>query len=395
MRIISYMDPTLNPYAPGSGLRPPAMVGRDAQVEAFDTLIARAGNSLHNRGVVLSGLRGVGKTVLLNELRGQATRHEWLTVAVEASPSETGKEALRARFARELLNAARSLGGVGLRRRMSTAAGSIGSFTATIGVSGVSVGITPRAGRADTGRLEVDLEEMVEDVVAALPAGRGFVVFIDEMQDVDDELLSALLTVQHAAGQRGWQFYIVGAGLPNLPAKLSEIRSYAERLFDYSEIGPLAPDAAREALCAPARKLGALFEDDALAALVGVSRGYPYFLQEYGKAVWDLAPTKLFTAQDADLAIQVGLAQLDAGFFPARWTRATPAERNYLSAMAKDGESGSGTGVIAGRLGKKLTSLGPVRANLIAKGLVYAPEHGQIAFTVPGMADYIRRQRAD
>lgn len=390
------MDPALNPYAPGSGLKPPAMVGRDPQIIAFDTVVARTSNRLHNRGMILSGLRGVGKTVLLNRLRANATQHNWLTVQLEASPGDTGQVAIRAKLGRELLTAARSYNRPGVREKLKDALGSIGAFSASIGVSGISLGITPKAGRADTGQLELDLEEMVQDVATALALdGRAFALFIDEMQDVDNELLSALTAVQHAAGQNDWPFYIVGAGLPSLPAKLSEARSYAERLFDYHDIGPLPEAAAREALCDPAQRLGATYADDAVRALVDAAGGYPYFIQEYGKAIWDLAPEKRFTLADAEAAIQVGSDLLDQGFFPARWDRATPAERKYLTAMAEDGDAGSNTGIVAKRLTQKPTSLGPVRAQLIAKGLIYAPEHGRVAFTVPGMAAFIGRQHQE
>ncbi len=372
------------------------MVGRDQEIVAFDTVVARTGNHLHNRGMILSGLRGVGKTVLLNRLRAIANQHNWLTVALEANPGDTGQATVRAKLGRELLTAARSYNRPGLRGKIKDSLGSIGSFSASIGVSGISIGVTAKQGRADTGQLELDLGEMVQDVATALSAdGRGFAVFIDEMQDVDNELLSALIAVQHAAGQNAWPFYVVGAGLPSLPAKLAEARSYAERLFDYHEIGPLPESAAREALCDPAEKLGASYDVDAVRALVDVAMGYPYFIQEYGKAIWDLAPDKRFHLADAEAAIQVGSEQLDRGFFPARWDRATPAERKYLTAMAEDGDTGSNTGVVAKRLGAKPTSLGPTRAQLIAKGLIYAPEHGRVAFTVPGMAAFIARQHQE
>lgn len=372
------------------------MVGRENQVVAFDTMVARAGNRLHNRGMVMSGLRGVGKTVLLNTLKRHADNHDWLTVAIEAKPGDAGQRAVRARLGRELLLAARRHSKPNIRERLSNAIGSIGSFSASIGVTGVSIDVTPRTGRADSKQLDLDLEEMVQDVAEAMREdGRAFAIFIDEMQDVDDELLSALVSAQHIAGQQDWPFYLIGAGLPSLPARLSEARSYAERLFDYHQIGPLARPAAAEALVRPAELLGASYVPEAVDLLTTAADGYPYFLQEYGKAIWNLAPEKVFTLADAHAALIVGREQLDQGFFPARWDRATPAERRYLRAMAEDGEAGSGTGEIARRLGVKLTSLGPARAQLISKGLVYAPEHGRIAFTVPGMADFIERQHAE
>jgi hypothetical protein len=234
---------------------------------------------------------------------------------------------------------------------------------------------------------------MIEDLSEALKTERSaFAIFIDEMQDLDPELLAALITVQHSAGQREWPFYIIGAGLPNLPGKLSEARSYAERLFDYRRIGPLDEASSTRALEEPAVKFGARFQPAALQTLLHAAGGYPYFIQEFGKAIWDIAPETPFTADDAELAVAAGRAQLDAGFFPSRWERATKAERRYLLHMAEDGDAGSSTTAVAERMGTTVNSLGPARSGLIGKGLIYAPEHGKVSFTVPGMADFIRRQ---
>lgn len=390
------MDRTLNPYAPGSGISPKALEGRDAEIESIDTIVARARHGLHSRAIVLSGLRGVGKTVLLNAFRLHAKQRDWITVPIEARSTETGRDSVRAKLARELVVAARSSKIERAGEAVKSAFGSITSFSASLGMSGVSLGVDRAVGRADSGVLEVDLEEMVTDVATAMKdKGLGFAIFVDEMQDLDEELLTALLAAQHAAGQDGLPFYVFGAGLPNLPSVLSEARSYAERLFEYRQIGPLVPDAARRALSRPAQEMGASFDDDALTRLVEAADGYPYFLQEYGKAVWDVAPARPFTLADAEAAVVVGTAQLDQGFFPARWDRATPGERAYLQAMARDGERGSRTSDVATRLGRGLSSLGPTRSELIKKGLIYSPEHGRISYTVPGMADFIRRQFSD
>ncbi|ROR93401.1 AAA ATPase-like protein [Salana multivorans] len=388
------MEPRLNPYQPGSGLRPPEMTGREPELEAFDTVIARTGNRLTNRGIILSGLRGVGKTVLLNELRSLAHKHEWLAVHVEAGGSTTGNDAVRKKLGRALVQAAREYKTRSTAKRIADALSSIGSFTTSLGVPGVSFGLTLAPGRADSPDLALNLEEMVQDVATALrPEGRALAIFVDELQDLDKELLSALITVQHRAGQEGWPFYVIGAGLPNLPAVLSDVRSYAERLFEYRHIGPLSPPAAANALKVPAERMGAQYAPEALALLTDATQGYPYFLQEYGKAIWDLAPERTFTTADAEAAIRIGQDRLDQGFYPSRWDRATPAERRFLAAMAEDGDAGSRTAEIARRLGKKPASLGPARASLIGKGLVYAPAHGQIEFTVPGMSAFIARQR--
>jgi AAA ATPase domain len=390
------MKSELNPYAPGSGLRPPAMTGRDRELESFEVMIARTKNHLHNRGMILSGLRGVGKTVLLNSLMSRADEAGWFTVGIEGQVGATGAEAVREELARELLIAARNRLRPSAKKRFLDAVRTISSFSATIGISGATFGFERRAGRADSGRIEIDLKEMIEDIALSLKDdGVAFAIFIDEMQDLDKDLLVALVSVQHAAGQRDWPFYIIGAGLPNLPAKLSEARSYAERLFNYRQIGPLPTSASKRALEEPAAASSARFETEALNELVEAAAGYPYFIQEFGRSIWDLAPATPFTGEDARLAITLGREQLDAGFFPSRWERATKTERHYLRAMAEDGDEGSSTGAVAERLGLSQSTLGPVRAGLIAKGLVYSPGHGEITFTVPGMAAFIQRRCDD
>ncbi len=387
------MDPVLNPYAPGSGTRPPAMVGREPQEQNMEILIRRVTSRLHGRPMVLSGLRGVGKTVLLNTLRQRAAAAGWVTVSLEASPAAGDEIASRRRFARALTIAARSAGGRG--GLLKKAVGSIGSISVTLGESGVTVGVKPVVGRADSRLLDIDLVEVAEDIADDLKGrGLGFAIFVDEMQDLDDELTAALIAAQHQSNQNEWPFFVIGAGLPNLPARLGSIRSYTERMFDYQEIGPLPPKLAGEALTLPAADHNAKFTLDAVRLLVAASNGYPYFLQEFGKAIWDLAATSPFTADDAHAAITEGHRALDEGFFPARWERATKTERDYLVAMAADGDLGSNTGQLAERLGKHPSSQGPIRARLISKGLIFAPEHGVVRFTVPGMVDFIRRQES-
>ncbi len=220
-------------------------------------------------------------------------------------------------------------------------------------------------------------------------------MFIDELQDLDESLLRALLVTQHQAGQRGWHFYLIGAGLPHLPGILADVRSYAERLFDYRSIAPLPETESAAALVEPARTADVTFEPAALGLLVEASGGYPYFLQEYGRAVWDVAPGPVIAWGDAQAGLVVGLQRMDDGFFRSRWDRATKSERRMLVAMAEDGEGPSTSSEIAHRMGLKPTSLGPYRANLINKGLVYAPDHGLVAYTVPGMSDYVHRHQDD
>jgi hypothetical protein len=390
------MDAALNPFSPGSGRRPPELVGRIAELEAFDTIVARSRGGLTSRGIMLAGLRGVGKTVLLNEMYAHAERAEWFVVRLEARRDESGEASIRRRLARELVAAARSLNKPKASARMKRALQSVGAFNAKIGATGIDLGIQLASGRADSGDIEVDIGELVQDISTALQEEHGtFGIFVDEMQDLDTATLSALVAAQHEAGQRDWPFYVIGAGLPNLPRVLSDARSYAERLFDYRTIGRLHPEDAELALVEPATRYGAHFEPDALDVLVTAADGYPYFIQEYGQAIWNLAPAPTFTAADAKAAVIFGLEHLDQGFFRARWERATPSERRFLIAMSDDNDAPSMSGDVAARLGVKITSLGPNRANLMAKGLIYSPQHGQIAYTVPGMAAYVHRHREE
>jgi hypothetical protein len=386
------MDPQLNPYNPGSGVAPRVLAGRDEDIAAFDTVIARTKRSLPARPIVLSGLRGVGKTVLLNRLRGLADHHEWLTIQFEARPGAQGSKAARQALATGLSKSSLRYRARAGAHQVSQMLSTVASFNASIGVDGFSLGIERDLSRASTGILEMDLQDAIEDVTVAIRSEhKALVIFIDEMQDLDDDLLEALVTVQHFAGQRELPFFVIGAGLPNLPARLADVRSYAERLFEYRTIGRLSDSAARTSLAGPASQMGQAYTDEALEILMQESGRYPYFIQEFGSAMWTVATASPFSKENAVAAAELGRARLDSGFFPSRWERATPAERQYLIAMAVDGDGPSSTGDIAARLGKRIQALGPTRATLISKGLIYPPEYGRIAFTVPGMATYIQR----
>ncbi|WP_423185135.1 ATP-binding protein [Arthrobacter sp. NyZ413] len=390
------MEPALNPFAPGSGVRPPALVGRQPEIDAFDLLVARAkANAAGDRGILLTGLRGVGKTVLLNEFSEMARRNGWLVVQFEAQAGDGGAEAVRKKLARELQ--------LGARRLRQTPAwshlraqglGSISNISVSLGLQGLTADLKFAAGRADSRVLDIDLEEMIEDVSVSMRKARaGFALVIDEMQDLDPGLLGALLTAQHAAGQRGWPFYIIGAGLPSLPGRLSESRSYAERLFHYRMIGKLDDKSAADALTVPIERLGAILKGEPLRTVLQAAGGYAYFLQAYGRTLWETASEKEITPGDARLAVELGTSDLDHGFFIARWQRATPAERLYLRAMSQDGEGPTATAELSGRLGKDHSSLTSQRARLIEKGIIFAPEHGYVQFTVPGMGAFISRHQ--
>jgi hypothetical protein len=393
------MDPVLNPYSPGAGLRPRELAGRESHVERFAVLRGRADRGLTSRSVVMTGLRGVGKTVLLNELASQARRDGWIVGKVEADRGASGR-AFREQVSRTLNRSLReATGGSELGVRLRRALATFKSFSLRTDSSGnlaVGIEVDPELGRADTGSLDVDLADLGLDLAAAgAELGAGVGLFVDEMQDLTDDELAAVCEACHEAGQQEAQFYVIGAGLPSLPRSLAEARSYAERLFDYWPIGALEPADATAALTKPSAEMGVTWEPTAVRAVIDRAAGYPYFLQEFGKATWDFAPGPSVTSADAEVGIRVGLDNLDHGFFRSRWERATVGERRYMRAMARGGEEASESGAVARGMGRKLSSVGPTRAGLISKGLAYAPEHGLIAFTVPGMADFINRQPED
>jgi AAA ATPase domain len=390
------MDPVRNPYSPGAGLRPFELAGRDKEIAKFDVLRARARQRRNDQSIVFYGLRGVGKTVLLNELADAARNDGWIVAKVEADASGA-RSPLRSQIAQSLNVALRRVQGKSAKgSRMKAALRTFKSFSlkaAPDGTLSVGIEIEAEGGRADTGSLQADLTDLALDLGdAAIELDCGVALFIDEMQDLKADELAAICQACHEAGQQNKPFFVVGAGLPNLPGILAEARSYAERLFQYATLGPLPAAEAAVALTRPAQHERVKWTDEAVDVVVAAANGYPYFLQEYGSAAWDVATSSPIDRADAVEGIRIGKARLDDGFFRSRWERATPGEREYLSAMAVDGDEASQSGEVARRLAKLPTQLGPVRAKLISKGLVFAPAHGAIAFTVPGMAEFIARQ---
>lgn len=393
------MDRTVNPYTPGAGRTPPALVGRAAELDEGRTVIARTARGLSADAPIFYGLRGVGKTVLLKALHNQAESAGWLTVEVEGKQETSEQDLTRQRLARGLVTAARS---VAPRERLSEkwkrALGTISSFSLGAGAAGVelSIDVEPSRGRGDSGDPTVDLEELVRDLVPALQeSGIGLGVFVDEIQDLDPATLSALISVQHRAHQNDWPFQLYGAGLPNVPARLAEVRSYAER-FHLVQIGALSAEDARAALAEPARREDVEYEPAALDRLVSVSGGYPYFVQVFGDQAWRAAPgPRLITAADAEAAVAHGTTVLDESLFHSHWNRATPAQKKLMRAMADDANPSQIADLVA-RLGKKKPSdLSVARDGLIKKGLIFAPDRGLLQFTVPHMDDYIRRQHEE
>lgn len=401
------MDPIRNPYAPGAGQRPPELAGRDQQLTAFDVVLERVARGRPERSLVLTGLRGVGKTVLLNALRSAAVRKRWGTGKLEARP-ELG---LRRPLSSAVHQAVRELGHpepdqvdhvLGVIRAFAQREAGPSAKLKDQWNPGIAV---PAArGRADSGDIEIDLVELFTDLGGlAADVGKGIAIFIDEMQDLGADDVSALCAACHEISQSGLPLIVVGAGLPHLPAVLSASKSYSERLFSYQRIDRLSREAADRALAAPAAEEEAEYDEGALAAMYVATGGYPYFIQAYGKAVWDRAPRSPITADDVEVASPEAEAELAVGFFGSRFERATPGERDYLRAMADAAlqlaeteevdEIGSvPTSAVADVLGKKPQSLSPARDALLKKGLIYSGERGRIAFTVPHFGKYLREQ---
>jgi hypothetical protein len=387
------VDPVRNPYAPGAGQRPPELTGRDSELNSFDVVLERVARGRPERSIVLTGLRGVGKTVLLNAMRSAAVRRGWGTGKLEARPDQS----IRGPLAAALHMAVRELASRNEDEALHVL-GVVKSFAQRNGGKrlwqpGVDVPAVP--GRADSGDTEVDLVELLCDVGGLAGAsGHGVAVFIDEMQDVGPADVAALCAACHEMSQQGLPLVVVGAGLPHLPTVLSAAKSYSERLFRYARIDRLDRTAADQALRGPAREEGADFTDGALDAMYDVTGGYPYFVQAYGKAVWDAAPSTPITPADVAVAAPEAEAELALGFFGSRFERATPGEREYLRAMAElaGADDAVGTAAVAEALSRPPQSLSPARDGLLKKGLVYSGQRGRIAFTVPHFGRFLRQQ---
>jgi hypothetical protein len=392
------VDPVRNPFAPGAGQRPPELAGRDKELAAFEVVLERVSRGRPERSLVLTGLRGVGKTVLLGELRSMAMRKGWGAGKVEARPDAELRRPLSAALHRAIRDLA-------VRHRapdrVEHVLGVLKAFALRANPDGMKlrerwqpgIDVPAAQGRADSGDIEIDLVELFADVAElAGDVGTGVALLIDEMQDLKAEDVSALCAACHELSQSGAPLVVVGAGLPHLPAVLSASKSYSERLFRYVRIDRLDRRDADHAVTVPVEREGAGIADDALDALFAVSGGYPYFVQAYGKASWDAAPSDPITAEDVAVAAPDAESELAVGFFGSRYERATPAEREYLRAIAELTEGHDeavGTSDLAVYLGRKPSSLSPARDSLLKKGLVYSGERGQIAFTVPHFGRFL------
>jgi hypothetical protein len=385
------MDALSNPYTPGAGTKPPALAGRQEQLAHFELLLGRLERGKPERSMLISGLRGVGKTVLLTTFEDMALERGWFSAFSEIR-HDTDLRPLVARMSKRVLLAMSR--GERVRDRVGRALGVLKAFTIkTPDGFELSADIEALTGVADSGDLEEDLSDLLLELGrAAEEAGSGVVFLLDEIQFLDQASLEALIAALHRVAQRDLPLALVGGGLPSIPRLAGEAKSYAERLFTFPRIGSLSESAASEALVLPARAEGVEFEDAAVERILELSEAYPYFLQEYGRHVWRVAAESPIGIGDVEHAHPNAQEDLDEGFFAVRFERATPAERRYMAAMAAIGPGARESGQVAQRLGlSDPTRVSVVRGSLIDKGLIFSPEYGLVDFTVPHFAAFMQR----
>ncbi len=387
------MDPIKNPFSPGAGSPPPELVGRDSLLELARILLGRVKQKRAEKSLLLTGLRGVGKTVLLNEIERMAKATDYRTVVIEAHEDKP-LGPLIAPYLRNLLYELDRIAGVGdkVKRGFRVLRSFLGKLKMSYEDVTVGLDVEPEAGSADSGDLEIDLPNLFIAVgEAAQERNTALAIFIDEVQYFSQKELGALIMAMHKVQQQQLPVVLLGAGLPILPGLAGESKSYAERLFNFPDVGVLSKDDATKALREPAQAAGVKFDEDALKEVYRLTQGYPYFLQEWGYQSWNTAAQSPITLDDVKKATVTVIPRLDLNFFRVRFDRLTPSEKNFLRAMAKLGPGAHRTGDIADTLKVKVTSLGPLRAKLIKKGMIYSPAHGDMAFTVPLFDEFMIR----
>jgi hypothetical protein len=387
------MDPVLNPYAPGAGTQPPELAGRDELREHVRIALERIRFGRASKSVLMIGLRGVGKTVLLDRMRMDAEGAGHHTLRAEAPEDRSLPGLLAPQLRQALLKLSRVASAKALAQR---ALGGLAGFAKALKFKyqDIEVGLdfNPEPGLADNGDLESDLQDLLEAIALAAQAGAtSLILFIDELQYVKEEELSCLITALHRVSQRALPLTLVGAGLPQLPGQMGKAKSYAERLFEFPFLEPLTEEQSRAAIFHPAAEQGVIFEAQALAEIFQQTTGYPYFLQEWGKHTWDCATQSPVTLNDVKEANVLATAALDASFFRVRFDRMTPLEKQYLRAMAELGTGPHRSGDIAAMMQREVKSLAPTRANLIRKGMIWSPSYGDTAFSVPLFDAFMKR----
>lgn len=387
------MDPRINPYAPGAGTIPPELAGRDDIIEKASIALDRCRNGLASRGLCLVGLRGVGKTVLLTRISQEAEAKGFAVVSIE-TPEKRSLPALlipalrTALIKLDVMVATKELG----KRTMRVLGGFVGAMKVKYNDIEFGLDLGSEDGVADSGDLEHDLIALFTEIgKVAKTKNTALVLCIDEIQYIEEEQFAALIMALHKCAQNQLPVILVGAGLPQLVGQAGRAKSYAERLFEYPNVGPLKETAAMAALEVPAVKHNVRFERNALNEIISQTKGYPYFLQEWGKHSWQCAKQSPITLEDVNRATMLAISELDASFFRVRFDRLTPTEKKYLRAMAELKDSSRRSGDIATILKKDVHTVAPTRAQLINKGMIYSPAHGDNSFTVPLFDGYMKR----
>jgi len=387
------MDPINNPFSPGAGAPPPELVGRDPLLEQARILLGRVKHKRPEKSLLLTGLRGVGKTVLLNEIERMAKTAGYQTILIEAHEDKPLGELIYPAL-RGLLFELDRVAGAGdkVKRGLAVLRSFIGSIKLTVNDVALGLDIEPAKGTADSGDLEVDLPNLFVAIAeAALERQTAVAILVDEIQYLSQKELGALIMAMHKMQQKQLPLVLLAAGLPVLPGMAGESKSYAERLFNFPDIGALSEVDAAKALRDPARNLGVEFEDDALKEVFRLTHGYPYFIQEWGYQSWNMTAASPVTLDIVQNATREVIRRLDKNFFRVRYDRLAPGEKNFLRAMAHLGPDSHRTGDIATALKMTVKGIGPVRAKLIKKGMIYSPAHGDMAFTVPLFDEFMIR----
>jgi len=387
------MDPLRNPFSPGAGSRPPELAGRESVLTSANIALQRVILGRSAQSQIFLGLRGTGKTVLLNEVHDLAERAGYLTSLVETPENKRLADILYPQM-RQILRKLSVMANAkaAVRSALRALRGFASAFKISLG--DVELGVEPEPGVADSGDIENDLAEMFEAIGRAAQAGgKGWALLIDEVQYLAEKELAAVIVAVHRMSQRNLPVMLFAGGLPQIARLSGDAKSYSERLFDFPPIGPLDNDAARAAIEKPLRGEGADISPEALDLILNRTAGYPFFLQEWGHHAWDTAPENRINLNDVKIAGDKALARLDHGFFRVRFDRLTRAEVDYVRAMAALGRGPYKVNDVALKLGKEPNALGPRRASIIRKGMIYSPSYGDIDFTVPLFDDFLRRTR--
>lgn len=386
------MDPIKNPYSPGAGAPPPELVGRNPILKQADILLGRIQARKPEKSLLLTGLRGVGKTVLLNEIQRHAEEKGFRTIFVEAHEDKALGPLLAPYLRTLLFDLDRMSGANKAKRALAVLRSFLGALKISYGDISIGIDIEPERGAADSGDIEIDLPQLFVAIGEAAADRKSFVaIFIDEIQYLSKKELGALIMAMHKLQQKQLPMLLLGAGLPVLPALAGESKSYVERLFNFPNIGPLSKEDAMKAIRDPAQAVGVDFDDTALNQIYKLTEGYPYFLQEWGYVVWNVATSSPISLKMVNLAQPKIIQQLDENFFRVRFDRLTPTERSFLRMMAELGAGPHKLGDITNAFNLKLSNISPIRASLLKKGMIYSPSYGYIAFTVPLFDQFMKR----